>query len=342
MKKAIITAQCQGGVIDAPNPIARENWPVIKIHAAPMCTEYKSFISGRPSTSLGHEAAGEIVDVAQPGHVKVGDRVVVMPQYPCGTCLLCVSGDYIHCQNAVDFAAFTDEGEGKATMAQLMLKPDWILPAIPDDISYDHASMACCGIGPTFGALERMDVRPGETLLITGLGPVGLGGVVNGCDRNARVIAVDISEWRRKRALALGATAVYAPDEALDAIMELTSGLGVDAAVDCSGAPAAHRLDIDAVRRRGRVAFVGECSDDTVIRISPDMIRKGITLHGSWHYNLSLFPRLMGVVRRNTEKLESLISHRFDIDNVQDAWELQTTGECAKVILKPWGLDSVK
>ena len=72
------------------------------------------------------------------------------------------------------------------------------------------------------------------------------------------------------------------------------------------------------------------------------MIRKGITLHGSWHYNLSLFPRLMGVVRRNTEKLESLISHRFDIDNVQDAWELQTTGECAKVILKPWGLDSVK
>ena len=340
MKKAVITAQRQGGVIDAPDPIAKDNWAVIKIHSAPMCTEYKGFISGRPSSSLGHEAAGEIVEVAQPGRVEVGDRVVVMPQYPCGHCALCVSGDYIHCQNSVDFAGFTGDGEGRATMAQLMLKPDWILPAIPENISYDHASMACCGLGPTFGALERMEVKPGETLLISGLGPVGLGGVVNGADRNARVVAVDINPWRRDRAMTLGATAAFSADEALDGTQELTGGLGVDAAVDCSGAPAAHRLDIDAVRRRGRVAFVGECSDDTVIRISPDMIRKGITLHGSWHYNLSLFPRLMGVVRRNTDKLESLISHRFDIDDVQDAWELQTTDECAKVILKPWGMDA--
>ncbi len=298
-----------------------------------MCTEYKRYISGQPSESLGHEAAGEIVDVAQPGRVSPGDRVVVMPQFPCGRCALCVSGDYIHCENVVDFS-----GEGRATMAQLMVKPDWILPAIPDDISYDHASMACCGLGPTFGALERMGVLPGETLLITGLGPVGLGGVVNGTDRNARVVAVDINEWRRSRALELGAEVAFTPDQALEEIREWTSGLGVDTAVDCSGAPAAHRLGIDGLRRRGRLAFVGECSEDTVIRISTDMIRKGITLHGSWHYNLSLFPRLMGVVRRNADKLESLISHRFEIDHVQDAWELQTTGECAKVILKPWGL----
>ncbi|MBK36723.1 MAG: alcohol dehydrogenase [Gemmatimonadetes bacterium] len=340
MKKAVITGERQSGVVDAPDPVARENWVVLKVHASPMCTEYKGFMAGRPSVSLGHEAAGEVVEVAQPGRVAVGDRVVAMPQYPCGTCALCVSGEYIHCQESVNFSEFTGEGEGRATMAQMMLKPDWILPPIPDDISYDHASMACCGLGPTFGAQERMDVHPGEILMITGLGPVGLGGVVNGSDRNARVIAVDTNEWRRKKALDLGAEVAFSPDQALEGIRDLTSGLGVDAAVDCSGAPAAHRLGIDGVRRRGRVAFVGECSEDTVIRISPDMIRKGITLHGSWHYNLSLFPRLMGAVRRNPDKLETLISHRFDMANVQDAFELQTSGECAKVLLRPWGLDA--
>lgn len=339
MKKAIIEGKRQGGVVEVADPVPHENWVVVKVMSAPMCTEYKGFLDGRTSTSLGHEAAGEVVEVAQPGRVNVGGRVVVMPQFPCGRCALCVSGDYIHCQSAADFEAVTEGGEGRATMAQLMLKPDWILPAIPEDVSYDHAAMACCGLGPTFGAQERMDVGPGETLLVTGLGPVGLGGVVNGVDRNARVVAVDTNAWRFERARTLGAEIVCGPGEALDVVNEMTSGLGIDAAVDCSGAPPAHRLCIDALRRKGRMAFVGESGGDTTIKVSQDMIRKGITLHGSWHYNLSGFPKLMGTIRRNAEKLDILISHRFDLDDVQKAWELQADGTCAKVILKPWGTD---
>ena len=86
MKKAVITAQRQGGVIDAPDPIAKDNWAVIKIHSAPMCTEYKGFISGRPSSSLGHEAAGEIVEVAQPGCKAPGclDTLVGVFRRPSG------------------------------------------------------------------------------------------------------------------------------------------------------------------------------------------------------------------------------------------------------------------
>ena len=61
-------------------------------------------------------------------------------------------------------------------------------------------------------------------------------------------------------------------------VRSLTEGRGADCGLDCSGSPQAHRLLIDAVRRRGRVAFVGECSAETVLRISPDMIRKGLTL----------------------------------------------------------------
>ena len=93
-----------------------------------------------------------------------------MPQFPCGACELCVSGEYIHCQNTVDFEAFFGTPEGRGTYAQYVVKPDWILPRIPEDVSYDHGAMACCGLGPTFGALERMDVRAGDTVLITGAG----------------------------------------------------------------------------------------------------------------------------------------------------------------------------
>ena len=119
----------------------------MKIHSAPLCTEYKAFLGGHKAEYLGHEAAGEVVDVAQPGQVKVGDRVAVMPQYPCGSCDLCLSGEYIHCQNSTDFAEFTGSREGSATVAQYMLKPDWMLVPIPDGVSYDHGSMACCGPG---------------------------------------------------------------------------------------------------------------------------------------------------------------------------------------------------
>lgn len=339
MKVAAIFGERKGGVVDVADPVPKENWVLVKVHAAPMCTEYKGFIGGRETNTLGHEASGEVVEVAQPGRVAVGDRVAVMPQYPCGVCPLCVSGDYIHCQNGVNFAAFTGGVEGRGTMAQYLLKPDWLLPKIPDDISYEHGGMACCGIGPTFGATERMGVEAFDTLMVTGLGPVGLGGVINGKHRGARVIAVDSHPWRKEKARELGADEVVDPtdDNALQQILDLTNGIGVDAAVDCSGAVLAHRLCIDAVRRRGQVAFVGECGDETPLRISQDMIRKGITLMGSWHYNLKDVPKLMQVVRSNADQLDRLISHTFSLDQMQEAWELQTTGECGKVILKPWG-----
>jgi L-iditol 2-dehydrogenase len=337
MKKATIVSAGRGAIVEVPDPEPKDNWVVVKIHSAPMCTEYKAFEAGRSSGSLGHEAAGEVVAVAQPGRVQVGDRVAVMPQFPCGKCSLCVSGEYIHCEDTVNFTEYLGTSEGRGTYAQYIVKPDWILPRLPDDVTYDHGAMACCGLGPTFGAFQRMDLSAYDTVLITGLGPVGLGGVINATYRGARVIAVDSVAYRREKATELGAEFVLEPnDDTLAQIRDLTGGSGVDCAVDCSGNPVAHRLDIDAVRRKGKVAFVGECSQDTVIHISADMIRKGISLIGSWHYNLEDIPNLMKVVRHSREKLDRLITHRYPMTRVEEAWELQTTGACAKVILDPW------
>jgi L-iditol 2-dehydrogenase len=337
MKKVIISGVRKAEIVEVSTPKAVEDWALVKVHAAPMCTEYKAFLNGGKHEFLGHEAAGEVVEVKKTGSVKVGDRVVVMPQYPCGECHLCRTGDYIYCEHCHDFEEFTGGREGSATYAQYLLKPSWLLMKIPDGVSYEKASLACCGLGPSFGAMEEMNVDAFSTVLITGLGPVGIGAVINARYRGARVIAVDSLKYRVNLARELGAEAVLDPREENIAgrIRELTSGIGPDYAIDCSGVPAAHRLCIDVVRRRGQVAFVGECGIETPIRVSQDMIRKGIKLIGSWHYNRNDYHKIMQIIQRSP-LVDRLITHTIPMSEIQKAFEISASPEHAKIILKPW------
>ena len=337
MKKVAVLGERQAALMEGSDLTPVENWVVVKVHAAPMCAEYKTFVAGTQNALMGHEAAGEVVAVAQPGRVKVGDRVVAMPLYGCGRCALCLSGDYIHCQHQPDFAVVTGQTEGRSTMAQYILKQDWLLMPIPDGVSYEQGALACCGLGPSFGAMQTMGVSAYDTILITGLGPVGLGAVVNARFRGARVIAVESVPWRVERARAMGAAAVVDPrDEgALAQILELTGGRGADCALECSGNVHAERLCVDATRRKGKVTFIGECNDELKLRISPDMIRKGLTLIGSWHYNLNDYPRIMQVLQESP-LIDQLISHEIPMSEIQAAFELSASHETAKIILRPW------
>lgn len=338
MQKAIIAEASRAEVVDAPMPEPVADWALVKVLVAPMCTEYKAFLGGGRHKYLGHEAAGEVVEVAQPCGVKPGDRVVVMPQYPCGRCDLCLSGEYIHCRECFDFDGFSGGPEGKATYAQYLLKPAWLLPRIPDDLTVEEGSLACCALGPSFGAFDLIGLNAFDTVLITGLGPVGLGAIVNARFRGARVIGVESHPWRIKRALELGAETVLDPrdPDCLRQATALTSGKGTDAALDCSGVPDAHRLCMDAARRKGRVAFVGECGDATTLRVSNDLIRKGLTLFGSWHYNRSRVQAVFEVIRAMRRETELLVSHAIPMRRVQEAFELSASHDCAKILLKPW------
>ena len=332
-----ITGPRQVRLTETPDLEPAGELAVVKVTVAPMCTEYKGYAGGWVSSCLGHEAAGEVTEVAQPGRVRVGDRVVAMPLYACGRCSLCLAGDFIYCRNGLDVAGMTGRDEGTATYAQQLLKPDWMLVPIPDDVSTEHAAMACCGLGPTYGAMERIGVTSFDTVLLAGLGPVGLGGVINGVSRGARVLAIESHPYRTNLARELGAEAVLDPrdPDVVPQILALTGGVGVDKAIDCSGSAVAQRLLIGALRRRGSLAFVGEAGDLTV-NVSNDLLRKGLTLHGSWHYNLADTPRLMGLIRKSGALLDNLITHSFPMRRVQDAFELQLTGECGKVLLRPW------
>ena len=337
MKKAVITGVRKAEIVECPTPKAVGNWALIKIHSTPMCTEYKSFLAGHESRYLGHEAAGEVVEVAQPGRVKVGDRVAVMPQYGCGVCEYCVSGYYIHCRNSIDPRKYTGQTEGWATYAQYMLKPDWMLPAIPEGLSYDRAALAGCALGPSFAAMDAANVSAFDTVLITGLGPVGLGAVVNAAYRGAKTIVVESAPWRVELAKKMGVTMVADPGspDCVKEIRAFTGDRGVDCAVDCSGAPQAQRVCIESLRRLGAMCFVGESTEKVSIHASADMIRNGIRLFGIWFYNMNLFPKLMEVVT-NSPLIDLLVSHRLPMSDIQKAMELSASPEHGKIILHPW------
>ena len=337
MIQTAITGERQVEFYEAPEPQPTADWAVVKVHASALCTEYKSWLIGQSHAVMGHEGVGQVVAVAEQGPVKVGDRVVILPQFSCGRCHHCMCGDYIYCEDGYDFAALHGSNAGAGTFAHYALKPAWLLPKLPDDVSYAQATLAIDGIGASFGGLEAIGVNAQDTVLITGLGPVGLGAVLNARFRNARVLGVEPSPWRANRALEMGAETVLDPNDPdiLQQIRSLTEGRGVDCAIDCSGRTSSERLCIDAARRRGRVAFVGECRDDLSIRVSPDLIRKGLTVVGSWLYNMGDYAKVMKVIRQSP-LIDLLISHQLPMSQIQTGFGLLAQGEAAKIVVDPW------
>ena len=347
MKVAAVFEDGTAGVVDRPTPTPKDDYVLVKIHVSAMCTEYKSYRDGtrwdfelgepvpaggpNAGDSYGHEAVGEVVEVAKPGQVEVGDRVVVMWGRGCGVCPMCVTGEVAHCRRQ-DFT-----GERLARYAQYVLQKDWLCFPIPDGVSYKHASAGLCGLGPSFEAMDLMQLDAFDTVLITGLGPVGLGGVINASYRGARIIAVEYIPYRANLGKELGAEVVIDPSDcrALEQIMDLTGGVGGRQGRGLlgvgPGAEALHRRGPAQGSRR----TPGE-GNDLTLHVLRDVGNKGLTLRGNWTMNYQSYPRLMKVIQESGEKLDKYISHAFPMSQVQQAWELQATGACGKVVLDPW------
>lgn len=299
-----------------------------------MCTEWQSWRNGNLGGELGHEAVGVIVDAAQSGRLKVGDRVIAMPHWGCGQCPACRSGDHIHCTDQRDLLAETGSSCGLGGYAQYLLKPDYLLYPVPNDISTDHAALALCALGPSFTAMQRMQVSRADTVLVSGCGAVGLGAIVNARTVGARVIALELNPYRIALARALGAERVLDPlgSDLLDQVHTLTGGYGVDAAIETSNNPAAPPVLLEMVRPRGRLAFVTWSGLLPVNRITG----KGIDIFGCWHWNHEQAgERMMQRVRDARPLLDKLTTHRFALAEINDAFALQETGQCGKVLLYP-------
>ncbi len=336
MKVVVLHGEPKSCAIEeVPTPDVAANYCLVKIMTAPMCTEYHAYANGAKSRGLGHEAAGEVVKAGPQSRVKPGTRVIVMPQNGCGTCELCLRGEHIHCSAKIDPLAICGCSDGRATYAQYCIQQDWLLVPIPDGMSYDHAAMACCGLGPTFNAVNLLEVNAYHTVLVAGLGPVGLGGVINATHLGARVIGLDVNPYRLDLARKLGAADALDPtvDGTLEKILELTDGHGADAAIETANVPSSPPFLIEATRKKGKIGLVSWAGELPVRRI----VGKGLTIVGCWHWNhFTHTERMLQVVARNSETLDTAITHTFPMAQVQDAWELQLTGQCGKVLLHPW------
>ncbi len=146
-------------------------------------------------------------------------------------------------------------------------------------------------------------------MAIFGIGPMGCAGILAAKARGARVIAVDPLETRRDFAIELGADTVLDPakEDVVGSLIQATGGRGVDVAIDCSGNSKAQNAALDATRRFGKVAFIGE-SRETTINPSDQLIRKQLTLMGSWYFNISEWDDIARVIVEKSIPIEKLVT----------------------------------
>jgi len=323
-------------VSERPEPQAKGDIVKVKLIVCPMCTEWQAWSIGKESHELGHEGVGLVVDAAASKMLKTGDRVVVMPHAGCGMCPACLSGEHILCTDQRDLLAETGSRSGIGCYAQYLLKPDYLLWKVPADLSTMHAAMAVCALGPTFTAMRRMAVTARDAVVVSGCGAVGLGAIVNARTIGARVIALEINPYRMELAASLGAEMVLDPrdPELIAKVRAATGGYGADAAIETSNNPSAPPAVLELVRPRGRLAFVTWSGEVPVPRITG----KGIDIFGCWHWNHQEHGEEMAErVRLARPLLDKFMTHRFALEDVEEAFALQATGQCGKVMLLPFG-----
>lgn len=234
----------------------------------------------------GHEPCG-IVAAIGPGvdkrSVHVGDRVMVYHYTGCGMCRECRAGWTQMCERGTGLIGSTEDG-GHADYIKV---PAVTLLPLPDELSFSAGAAICCGTGTAFGALLRLSLSARDTVAVFGLGPVGQAAVQLATAMGASVIGVDIS--RDRVALAERFGAVHAIDSSqsdpVEAIRELTGGRGVSCALDVAGASSARQAAVESLANWGRLAFVGHAEAVTSLDISRQVIRKQLTLIGSYTFS---------------------------------------------------------
>lgn len=279
----------------------------------------------------GHEPAGRIVRCG-PGmrRFREGDRVILYHISGCGLCVDCRMGYMISCTSPLR-AAYGWQRDGG--MAPYILADEKDCVPLPDELSYTDGAQVACGFGTVYEGLEKIGVSGNDAVLVTGLGPVGLATLMLARAMGARrLIGIDVVEERCRLAVEKGlADAAFSPGEdALERILALTGGHGVERAVDCSGNASARRLAIRATRKWGRIALVGE-GGTVEFQPSPDMIHDQKTLYGSWVTSIWRMEELVERLVRWGLHPEDLVTHRFPLERADEAYRLMAEGRCGKV-----------
>ncbi len=328
-------------VIDTPEPEPKDDRVVVKIIASGICGTERHTYDGEAARdettgfNSGHEATGIVYKVDSSSRVREGDRVALHAGGFCGRCRFCLTGDWVMCENRSTRGNEWSPG----THSQYVLAYDQMCLPMSDDISYETGVLFGDTLGVTYHAIKRLKLTGFETVLITGQGPIGLSATMLGRFLNAFVIALDVDQYRLTHAELCGADVAVNPDaesDVLARLQEIAGPRGIDVAIDCSANPVAQTLCLDALRKGGRMAFVGVTQGGPAINTSRHFINKELVLIGSWYARPTEFPELEALYRRGLPA-DDLITHRFGIEESQTAFDtLFGGGSAAKTIIDPW------
>lgn len=283
---------------------------------------------------LGHEFSAEILEVgSQVKNLAVGDRVSVMPLLFCGNCYYCRRGLNHLCQSMACVGLSFQWG-GIAEQA--------VVPATHVNKLHDNMSMrAGALVEPTAVAaygVDRAGVRPGDTVLITGAGPIGALASIYAEHLGAQVFVSEINPHRQKMMESLGIATLLDPSktDVVEEIKAATGGIGVDQVIECSGNERALQTALSAVRKHGTISQTGLHTKPAAI--DPMILSEhDISLIGTWCYPVTDWPRIIDLIGRVGLPVEKVVTKDIDIEDiVNDGFEtlLSPTGDQVKVLIK--------
>ena len=327
-----------------PDPTPGPGEVVIQMKASGMCGSDLKFYRSPPGEAqkalglgtlkepfiAGHEPCGVVV-ARGPGvsesEAPIGARVMDHHYSGCGICKHCRVGWSQLCRAGITVYGVTAHGGH----ADYMKVPARTLVPLPDELSFAEGAAVACGTGTAFSALKRMRVSGGDSLAVFGQGPVGLSATLLGAAMGLRVIAIETSPERMKLAKDFGADAVIdaTKENPIEKLKELTHGEGVDFSLECSSASAAREAAIRSVTTWGTACFVGE-GGDVKINVSPDLLRRQVTLIGSWTFSAMGMAECARFIDRNDIDLKRIFSHRWKLEQADEAYksfDTQSTGK---------------
>ena len=312
--------------VDVPKPEADKNSAVIKVMAVGVCATDIHMINGnvklsKPPHILGHEISGVVEEIGENDRgFKKGDRVVVDTIVSCGHCLACKSGRRELCPDRQEIGYDPYDGG----YAEYVKVPVQCLVHLPDSIPFKEAaileSIAC-----PFGAVLRIGIRLGSTVLVQGAGPAGIAFIQSAKLSGAKKVIVSArGEKRLEFAKKFGADFVIdaASEDVIKRVSELTEGEGCDYVIDAAGSEKSIETCFDTVKPGGDILFYGIPPADSKIELPfMKMMMKQVRLHGVLEYCAG-WDVLVGLVENGKINVADMVTHTFRLDELNKAVEL--------------------
>lgn len=337
MKGVVFPGDRRVEVREFPKPEPGPGEVVVRMKVAGLCGSdlhrYRQTSAQRVGVDIiqGHEPSGTVDSVGEGvDTVQVGDRVTVYHYRGCGHCKHCLAGNIMWCPEQRGYG-----GPIHGSSADFILTDARNCLLLPVELSFAHGAFIACTAGTAFSAMRRLQVSGEDTLVIFGLGPVGLSGLVMAKAMGGRVIGVEPIAERRALARELRVDETIDPGcaDVLAVIKELTHSQGADLAFETSGSTVGRQDSADCLRLEGKAVFVGLGAHDKTFNLRQVILRQ-LTLMGSYVIPIYMYWDLVDFIIEHQLPLERIVTHRFSIEEAAEACRLFDEGRTGKVVFE--------